>query len=304
MRFTFSTFRLALAIALIAASGAAVGSLHAQGGPLELSKNWVFMNLDDLTAAPSPEKMLHMPEYGEDGVPKQKVSPVEKYSADLEREQKALGTGKVQIDNGFGSPARDSLSGDLGSPNSSIATGVPNNDNRQKGLYLSDLGATSSSSSSRGISDIFGSRDGKPAPERSIAQKARMEEFKQLIGLSPSLAAGPDPFNREVSGGLPGSPSVSASGINPLKSAAGFAGSSSQPGSLPASGQYGLPNSGGQSGVDAQSGVANPFAIPGVASVANPNALGIPGSSSTLPKVEPPNLTPPRPTFAAPQRKF
>ena len=304
MRFTVSTFRLALAIALIAASGTAVGSLHAQGGPLELSKNWVFMNLDDLTAAPSPEQVLHMPEYNEDGVPKQKVSAVEKYSADLEREQKAFGTGKIQVDSGFGSPARDSLSGDLGSPNNSISPGVPNNNDRQKGLYPSDLGANSSSSSSRGFSDVFSPKDYKPAPERSIAQKARMEEFKQLIGLSPSLAAGADPFNREVSGGLAGSPSVPASGINPLKPAASFAGSSSQPGSSSASGQYGLPSSGAQSGFDAQSGVANPFAIPGVASVPNPNAIGIPGSSSTLPKVEPPSLTPPRPTFAAPQRKF
>ncbi len=305
MSFSVSTFRIMPVIALMAWSGAVVGRAHAQGlqsgGPLGLSKNWVFMNLDDLAATPSMEEMLHIPEYGEDGLATKKPSPIERYYTGLEREQKPPPPVQFQIDGP--NPARKRAGwGDEADPQFGSIPAPPSADGtRQPGLFQSESGARGQASTYNGLSELFGSKQNTPVPERSIAQKARMEEFKQLLGLSPSApAAGADPFNREASGGLQGR-TPGAGSLNPV---AGFIDPRSWQPSSPATGSYGIPSSGNYAAFDAQPGTINPLAIPGVNSGANPNAIGLTGLSPALPKAETPSITPPRPTFAAPQRKF
>ncbi|MEY2430171.1 MAG: hypothetical protein QOJ40_3056 [Verrucomicrobiota bacterium] len=304
MRFTVLTFRLALGIAVIAALACSNVNLHAQGAPIELSKNWVFMNLDDLAAPPSAEKMLHMPEYGVDGLPKPKLSPVDQFSAGLERDQKSFGTAKIPADRGFASPERHGLANGLGSQNDATPSLVPYEDGRQHGLFQPDSPSGSFSSPSR-FSDIFGGQVNKPSPQASVAQKARLEEFKQLLGLSSSAPPAADSFSSAGSAGFQGQPSASAVRIDPFKSPTGFGSSTAVPGSSTANAQYGLSSSWSQSGLDAQTGALSPPTVPGVNSPLNPSSL-YPGysSSSALPKAAPPDLTPPKPTFAAPLRKF
>lgn len=303
MRFTVLIFRLGLGIAVMAGLACLSGNLRAQEGPIELSKNWVFMNLDDLAAPPSAEKMLHIPEYGDDGLPKQSLSPVDRFSAGLEREQKGFGPSKPLTDSGFVSPEHNGLGNGFSSQNDSTPSLVPSDGGRQKGLFSSDSPGESVSSASK-FSDIFRGQDNKPAPQRSVAQKARLEEFRQLLGFSaPAAPPAADSFSPGGSSSFQGQPSASAVRIDPFKPATGFGGSTAVAGSPTASAQYGLSSSWSQSGFDSQPGAVNPLAVPGVSSPVNPSAF-YQGSSTALPKAAPPDLTPPRPTFAAPLRKF
>src|SRR5258706_2183033 len=306
MSFSFSTFRMMLAIALIASSGSLIGRVYAQGSQprgvelprpsgkelvpdvnrltaeragreqlekdlakppisaldnsplhnslkgiaprpsrpavlavpnrraqelMERRKNWIFMRPEDLTAAPSAEEMFNLPESREDGAAKKKLSPLDRYYTNMKRERK--GAGKSGVDGELGRRNRTGLDDEPGSQDDSSPT-TDYEEERPRGLFESDLGSSGRSSSHGGLSDIFGLGEKKPTPERSSAQKARMEEFKQLLGLPPS---------------------VQALGADPLHPLAGLNDAGPRAANWAASPLYGLPNSVGQSGFDSQSGV-------------------------------------------------
>jgi hypothetical protein len=236
-----------------------------------------------------------MPEYGVDGLPKPKLSPADQFSAGLEREQKAFGTAKIPAAREFASPERHGLENGLGPQNDSTPSLVPYEDGHQNRLFPSDSPGGNVATGSR-FSDIFGGQDNKPSAQRSIAQKARLEEFKQLLGFSSSAPPAADSFSSAGSAGFQTQPSSSTVRTDPFKSATGL-------GSSTANAQYGLSSSWSQPGLDAQTGALNPPAVPAVNFPLNPGTL-YPAYSSALPKAPPPDLTPPKPTFAAPLRKF
>ena len=247
---------------------------------IEQRKNWVFMNPEDQTASGALEEMIQLPQLGPDGQEKKKLSPLEQFYKNLERQRSrpsAFGHSKEEELSGVRQRPDGRDEADMGdNPNDS--SGLSEAEQKVKKLFGSDAsshaGATAPAKSI--FADIFGAGADVPTRADIEKQKAHMEEMRQFYGLSPVPAAGANLFDPLG----PGRPNASV-----------------LPSGLPA------PNHADASAV--QSGTINPIFSPGaVAGVGvNARAFSPPSLAPTLPITEPAKA-PPVPVFTIPQRKF
>src|SRR5207253_1325764 len=141
------------------------------------------------------------------------------------------------------------------------------------------------------FSDIFGLGKNQPTREETKARKARMDEFYQIVDL-PTPAAAADALNSSLAGKLP------VENLPPPPTSA-----ANSPNSLGA--LTDLPRRianplGGMEGQSSLIGGTSVGALPEV----NTKGLGQASLEPLQPKVEPPKLTPPAPSFTAPKRPF
>jgi len=167
---------------------------------LERRKNWAFMTPDDFKNEQTMEELLKLQKYDRDGQEEKKQSPIERYYESLVREK--LGNTNRLAD-AF-AEAQDSRKEDVFSPGTGPAqqgNSVLQTESRLRNLFGSE---TASAFSLRGGDDGLFSRFSSSAEpvsmERTPAQKAWLEEFKQL--LEPRLPVAPpaalaNPFNAQ-----------------------------------------------------------------------------------------------------------
>lgn len=247
---------------------------------IERQKYWAFMSLEDLLHTPTAEEVLKVPTYGPDGQVKKPLSPLERFYERLD--PKGAGRAKPGLlgdDSLFGSTKAPSeregltareeaeLPGSLGTAEKDL----------RKALAPDAENATRPDLANRSIfSDIFGQGE-VVNRERSDAEKARMDEFKQLLGI-PTRAPASDanPLTELISAAT--RPEVKPVGVLPGVPPAG---------SVPVAGA-----------------LANPFGlayIGGVPPSATAQALTAPPPP---PPPSPQNLITPKSTFDFPRRKF
>jgi hypothetical protein len=210
---------------------------------LDRHKNRAFLTPDDLKSEPTLEEMFKLQKHDRNGQEEQDQSSVEQYYDSLDRKQ-AGSTNRLA--DRFADRPDNRRDDNFASVNDSARPDdLPlQTESKVKDLLNSDTTPATWSGGSGGIfSSLFGSARALPV-ERTLAQKARMEEFKQLLeprfpltpptafakpmnpqfGLaSPALLPGVSPDltteplfgggNAGV-GGLPGGPS----GLNALSS--------------------------------------------------------------------------------------
>jgi hypothetical protein len=135
------------------------------------------------------------------------------------------------------------------------------------------------------VSDIFGLGENKPSPEWTKAQKGRMDEFKQMIGFSPSPGSSGGTFGSD-----PFAPAKSLGDALP-KTANPFGGLDTSFGSR-------------SSSPDPAWGKINPVSAPAGWADFNSKGFGSPSFSPQPARSDPVNLAPPMQNFNAPKRPF
>ena len=247
---------------------------------LERQKYWAFMSLDDFLHTPTAEEVLKVPAYGPDGQPIKSLSPLERYWERLDHER-ATGArpGLDKDDSLFGNLLKRSNVRDGGVPQEQLPASLGKAEQELEKILRSDAEhAPDLPSAKRSIfSDIFGLEQGGLA-ERSAAQKARMDEFKQLLGMPPATPASGD-------------------GANPLTD---LITSTTRPEVKPVGALPGVPPAGS---VPVAGSLANPFK-PAYIAGGLPEATARALNSPPPPPPPPPTLAPPKPTFEFPRRKF
>src|SRR5258707_6238413 len=144
---------------------------------LERRKNWVFMSPDDLTSAPTPEELLGVPEYDQDGLEKKSLSPLERYYKSLEREQQAAKK-KSQADRSNKRPGAHDDSAFLDDSKGSSGD-VSESELALKRLLQSDPAQAGLASGRGTFSDIFGLGSTERTPDQTSAHKKYMDEYQQ-----------------------------------------------------------------------------------------------------------------------------
>jgi hypothetical protein len=154
---------------------------------IERRKNWIFADPDDPAAAPSMEKMFGLPEYDTTGKDKTKHGAVERYL------QKSDKTSASKLNRANTREARDlvndfnrgksivddeRLKRDLGLPET---IGTAEDDLRKRIDESRSAPGTGRST----LTDIFGLGKKIPTEDETRKRKERMNEFRELIGLSP-----------------------------------------------------------------------------------------------------------------------
>ena len=251
----------------------------------ERQKNWVFMTPEELMAGPTPEEIFNLPEYGEDGQEKKKLSLVEQFYNSLDRQRNS---GNNNTNSRTGGPAgwrQQPVSRDEEAPpeDAKPSGDVSEREQTLKKFFGSeaDNKALAPAASRGTFSDIFGLGGNSPAPERTSEQKARMEEFKQLMGLPAFGDPRPDSF-----GALGGFTDPTRRPVNPMGGLDGFSGSARR------------------NAFEAPLGAANPLFTPGGLVEVNGRSFAAPGLQFSAPKVEQPKTPPPGPAFTPPKRAF
>ena len=148
---------------------------------LELRKNWVFMMPGDLKNEPTLEELFKLREYDRDGQERKELSPLERFYESLDRERlgatnrvgdRFAGSHENRRDDSFFPRAN---ADPLGNPPLQTETKLKELFDKESGLAL--LPRRNGGSI---FSDLFGSTE-LGQMERTPAQKARLEEFKQLL---------------------------------------------------------------------------------------------------------------------------
>ena len=156
---------------------------------LERQKNWAFMTPDDFKNEQTLEELLNLQKYDRDGQEEKKQSPLERYYGSLDREKlgntNRLADSFAQSQDG----RRDDV---LSPPHDPAQQGNPllQTESRLRNLFGSETDSAFSLGGSSG--GFFSGFSGSAEPvsmERTPAQKARLEEFKQL--LEPRLPVAP-----------------------------------------------------------------------------------------------------------------
>jgi hypothetical protein len=187
----------------------------------DLRKNWVFMNPDDLSKGPSPEKIFGLKDYDKNGEEKKSLTAAEKYFQNLERKRGAANDGTddpgINEDknafSSFRSTDRLDTLGENADKPDQLLRGILNSDLDSK------LGDGSTTFSGSPFSDQV--KAGGFQTDRDSTREVRMKEFNQLMEstatpsiTAPSLTpAYSDPTRRDLAisalGGLnPGAPST------------------------------------------------------------------------------------------------
>jgi hypothetical protein len=241
-------------------------------------KEWVFISADELTAEPTMEEIFNIREYGPDGLEKKKLSPMERYVERMEaRSNGGTNSNKGRDSNRRGAGNQTAARKDLDIPEDSKQPkkGEESLDRIQKLFSASAEKTALPGTEHHGtLSDIFGLGENKPSAEWTKAQKGRLEEFKQIIGFTPTPVFNSDSFSAAHGMGdpLPKSPSPSwaSSRMN-----------------------------------WDQWGKINPTPAPGGIPDFSSKGYGQPSFGPAPPaKVEQFNLAPPTPNFNAPRRPF
>jgi hypothetical protein len=259
---------------------------------LEKKKNWAFMNPEDLTATPTAEQILNVKEYGEDGKEKRPSTSLQRFYQRLDKEKQKgfkLDTKDAEALLG-GDPRRERVSGvddEEDDPRFS-KTSQRDGSARHTGFEPDKSSLTPDTFSTtmrRGsLSDIFGLGDAgaSATPETLKAQKARLDEYRQFIG-------------------LPANPAPAFEGFNPLSAAEETTRNYISPGS-----SLGMAPAAGSGGDVFGGARLSPTAtLPAGSSLSDAaHSAGTFNPPSSLPRPEPPRATPPAANFTAPKRVF
>jgi hypothetical protein len=251
-------------------------------------KNWAFADPNAPEKEETPQEALQVKEYGPDGKEKKKLTLVEQFYRRLERQRN--GKSDSQDDNaddedGTKSKSRDASVDDASSDDDSrsfLSNNRNSDDAKKKNSDQWQLSPIMTPLNSSGpLGDFFGSDNNTrstPSPAQIEAQKSRMSDFQQILGIAP--AASPNP--------------VAPSSLSPI----------TDPGRRPFGGLDtfgGLP----KSGFEPQIGIINPAA--GLSDPATRSFTLQPQPLTPVLRLDTPaqpNLTPPAPNFTAPVRKF
>jgi hypothetical protein len=252
---------------------------------IERRKNWVFMNPDEIMAGPSTAEMFHMPDYGSDGQEKKKLSPLEQFYENLDHHgRNALPRNREKKD---GPPGPNASPGSKEESDSQDDATLPvestETERALKKLFKVDAShsARRSASSSSSLADVFGLGQAVVTPEEIEAKKARMDDFKKLLGINPTPAGPLDSLN-PLNGGLESTRNL----VSPPTVPSSLPSVSHQP-----------------AATSVQLGTINPFHSPGALPEVSSKAFTLPSTATPLPKPAP-KVTPPIPTFTMPNRAF
>jgi len=181
----------------------------------DLRKNWVFVNPDDLTKGPSPEKIFGLKEYDKNGEEKKTLSAVEKYYQNLNRKRGDANEGtddpgvnrdKDAVSFLRSTDRRDTLGGNADEPDQ-LLRGILNSDLDSK---LGDRLTTLNVLPFSGPVNIDGFQTDRLSP-----QQARWEEFKQLVDPGSASTTGAlNPFYQQTD--------PTRSSLNPAKGLEAF----------------------------------------------------------------------------------
>jgi hypothetical protein len=259
---------------------------------LERRKYWYIMNPEDITSAPSAEEMFKLPEYDKNGEEKKKKTPLEKY---FERQRNSDGLMQDSKEKQPGSrkrfKTREEQDNDEDLPDSIAKTSKSLktlNESNSSNNVLSPLSRQDT------FTDVFGLEKSRPselsAPQIA-AQKARLEEFKQLLNFSPTLGASP------------GEQADSLRGVNDLRTGAAAGGYDTLPNPLrfDATKPFASPLT--APAITPATAFSPPVALGGLPDV-TPKVFAPGGSLPPPPRIDPPKPTAPSPIFGVPQRKF
>jgi hypothetical protein len=254
---------------------------------IERRKNWIFMSPEEWVGGPSASEVFHMPEYGADGQEKRKLSPIEKFYESLGRREKNVRPrNQTQKEQELAGP-RPGGREENGTPaDNSASENLTESERALKKLFEKDSpkNAERPLKPQNLFSDIFGLGKTPPTLAEIEAQKARMDDFKKMLGVAPVPGIG-----TEFSNPLTKLPEAK----NPLSINPATAGLTS------------LPLVNRPQTFNAQVGFTTPGLSPGISA---DSAFKSPSSSfqpSVVPIKPPPaRITPTAPTFLAPNRAF
>lgn len=245
---------------------------------MDRRRNWVFTQPEDSIPGLTAEEMFNLREYDEDGQEKKKLSAVEEYYERLYRERNsALDAGRERFD------ARDDRwDEDVAETRPPVPESESERNLRQ--LLYSSPAANNlfPSSDTPAFVDLFRNRDANVIDDGTRAQKARLEEFKQMMDFqSPSLPSpfAPTPFTGSLDSFHSPRPPISPQ-PRPFDSPIGSSGSFGSPGTL------GSINSS-----------LSPATMPDLSTRSFQQHL-------TPPPPEPVRVAPTMPSFTAPRRQF
>lgn len=256
-------------------------------------KNWAFIDPDATEKPQTTEEAFQVKEYDADGKEKKKLTLVEQFYRRLERQRK--GKNDPQDDNADDEDstkrkARDSSLDDSDDDSNSFVSSKKNGeDGKKKDSDPWQLSPILTPLNSSGpFNDFLGSDNNtrsSPTQAQIEAQKSRMSEFQQILGIAPAVSPNA------------ATPSSLTPVIDPVRRPLG-----------------GLDSFGGfpKSAFDPQIGTINPSSGLG----GGLGGLGDPGAKTfnlqplpTSPGLRldtpiQPSLAPPAPNFTAPVRKF
>jgi hypothetical protein len=178
---------------------------------LDREKNWAYLNPSDLSAPPSLEELLGVPEFDKNGQPKKKGTAIEKYYDDQAR--KYSGTNLVQArfgeENFFGSRSPDDPRAGGAQPDedSSLPEGLRESERGLRKLFDGSLTGSpfASEPSHSTFSDIFGlgtasppdalQGGGHPKDWQQMFESPVAPSFNSLGGMSPGTAGHSSAFD-------------------------------------------------------------------------------------------------------------
>ena len=263
-----------------------IGEVRQMKELLEKRNEWVFLSPEDYFAAGlTAEEILNLPEYGPNGEQKKKKTALERYYERLDRESAKSQVGSDVLTRRKMGERQEGLKELLlgGQPNSwsfGLSDLKQTVEHESSGVSSAFDTVVSDKAETRGFSDLFGFGKAEPAPEKSRAMEARMQEFRQLLETRSLTTANPG-----------------VGTLNPLSSS-----SLAAPLTGPSTG-IAVPGSDNGRGAltPLAPGSVSQTSLPGLASP--PASFGSP-SWQTPPAPETPQMTLPPPTFNIPKRKF
>jgi len=258
---------------------------------LERKKNWIFlMEPDNLSSGLNEKEIFRMKGLSPEDQEKEKLSPMERYYQNLQRHSSSS-TGANKNDDGSSlAPVSPTSPRNLGEDGDErLPAFVRETARTLRKLSNAEVGAESQSkeggrpksNGSSIFSDIFGSGSKIPSHSEVEAQKARMDEYRQIVG----------------------GPTVSPTSPNSLNPVSSLINTKPQP-VAPYLGIVNTSSSSPQQTGPVQSGTIGGFRIPGSIPDLAVKSLPMPSLTPEVPKYEQPKVTPPNPTFSAPRRVF
>ncbi len=177
---------------------------------MERRKEWIFMRPEDFTAAPTPEEMMNMPEYGPDGQEKKKLTPLERFFEDFGQKGKNSKASKESDTFGLKTGAANASGfGGQNDEDKSLPEGVRESAKKLRGLLGTAVlgGDTAPGGSAPGhtvLSDIFGlGSDTELTPGQIHDHQEYLKQYQNLLN-------GPPPANASSLSGLAPSPATPA----------------------------------------------------------------------------------------------
>jgi hypothetical protein len=179
---------------------------------LEKSRDWAFSIMNDLDSQPSVERMMNMPEYGPDGRPKQRLSPVQEFWENTGRDKSTNSDSMMNV-LGMEWDARQLSSTNGFNP---LITTMSGGDKMMKSVLMLEelndstgnpgIGGNAADSTAEGIKAAATATAADAAADRN--RKHRQEVFDSLLGGAPAAIAGPSFSMNGQNNNFPGPPQV------------------------------------------------------------------------------------------------